>query len=135
LWTIRYQQRGTFPSDTGPPYAIEAHVVDAVAVLEFFGLAQAWAIGHSWGGHLALHLAVTHGTSARGCMHRRDRCIERRLRRARPASASFVDRDGGAHPGSAGRDDPPVRALPLARAPGRAAATSEEAAQALMPDR
>ena len=60
LWTIRYQQRGTFPSDTGPPYAIEAHVADAVAVLEFFGVEQAWAIGHSWGGHLALHLAVTH---------------------------------------------------------------------------
>ena len=226
LRTIRYQQRGTFPPDTGPPYAIEAHVADAVAVLEFFDVEQAWAIGHSWGGHLALHLAVTHPERLLGvvCIDaigassdvfgEMDSNLRRRLsdgqvarieeiearrregevteaelferwelvwpfwfadpeaaapdpvrhigpqssmevngrdapeqasrstapsavrpRRARPASASLVDRDGGAHPGSAGRDDPPVRALPLARAPGRAAATSEEAAQALMPDR
>lgn len=58
--TIRYQQRGTFPSEVGPPYTIEAHVADAVAVLDFFGVERAWAIGHSWGGHLALHAAVAH---------------------------------------------------------------------------
>ena len=28
--TIRYPQRGTFPSEVGPPYTIEAHVSDAV---------------------------------------------------------------------------------------------------------
>jgi pimeloyl-ACP methyl ester carboxylesterase len=27
-------------------------------VLDRFGLERAWAIGHSWGGHLALHLAL-----------------------------------------------------------------------------
>lgn len=58
--TIRYQQRGTPPSEVGPPYTIEAHVADAVAVLDFLGVGRAWAIGHSWGGHLALHLAVAH---------------------------------------------------------------------------
>ena len=58
--SFRYQQRGTFPSEIGPPYTIEAHVGDAVAVLDRFGLERAWAVGHSWGGHLALHLAVTH---------------------------------------------------------------------------
>ena len=33
---------------------------DALAVLDFFGLDRVWAIGHPWGGHLALHLAVAH---------------------------------------------------------------------------
>jgi len=58
--TIRYTQRGTPPSTSGPPYTVETHVEDAIAVLDHFGLEHAWAIGHSWGGHLALHLAVAH---------------------------------------------------------------------------
>jgi proline iminopeptidase len=58
--TIRYQQRGTYPSLAGPPYTIEAHVADALRVLDAFDIERAWAIGHSWGGHLALHIAVTH---------------------------------------------------------------------------
>jgi proline iminopeptidase len=58
--TIRYTQRGTPPSTSGPPYTVESHVEDAIAVLDHFGLEHAWAIGHSWGGHLALHLAVAH---------------------------------------------------------------------------
>lgn len=58
--TIRYTQRGTPPSDAAPPYTIESHMADALAVLDLLGLEQAWAIGHSWGGHLALHLAVAH---------------------------------------------------------------------------
>jgi pimeloyl-ACP methyl ester carboxylesterase len=37
---------------------VEAHVRDALAVLDAFGVEQAWTVGHSWGGHLALHLAV-----------------------------------------------------------------------------
>jgi pimeloyl-ACP methyl ester carboxylesterase len=37
---------------------VEGHVADAVAVLDALGWRQAWAIGHSWGGHLAMHLAV-----------------------------------------------------------------------------
>src|ERR1041385_4317171 len=56
--TIRYTQRGTPPSGGEPPYTIETHVADALAVLDFFELDRAWAIGHSWGGHLALHLAL-----------------------------------------------------------------------------
>ena len=58
--TTRYTQRGTPPSEVGPPYTIESHVADAVAVLDSFGIDRAWAIGHSWGGHLALHLALAH---------------------------------------------------------------------------
>ncbi|HLX32824.1 MAG TPA: alpha/beta hydrolase [Gaiellaceae bacterium] len=58
--TYRYTQRGTLPSGGDPPYGIEAHVEDAVAVLDAFEIPQAWAVGHSWGGHLALHLALAH---------------------------------------------------------------------------
>jgi proline iminopeptidase len=58
--TIRYTQRGTPPSHAGPPYSIESHIADALSVLDHFGLERAWAIGNSWGGHLALHLLVAH---------------------------------------------------------------------------
>jgi pimeloyl-ACP methyl ester carboxylesterase len=58
LTTYRYTQRGTPPSTGGPPYTVEAHLADALAVLDAFEIPQAWAVGHSWGAHLALHLAV-----------------------------------------------------------------------------
>ncbi|MBI4172546.1 MAG: alpha/beta hydrolase [Actinobacteria bacterium] len=56
--TLRYTQRGIAPSTAGPLYSIESHMADALAVLDRFGVDRAWAIGHSWGGHLALHLLV-----------------------------------------------------------------------------
>lgn len=34
-------------------------MADAIAVLDQLGIDRAWAVGHSWGGHLALHLAVS----------------------------------------------------------------------------
>ena len=43
----------------GGPYTIESHSADALPVLDQFGIERAWAVGHSWGGHLALHLAAT----------------------------------------------------------------------------
>ena len=58
--TMRYTQRGTPPSGGRPPYTIETHLADALAVLDSLGVEQAWALGHSWGGHLALHLLVAH---------------------------------------------------------------------------
>ncbi|HUY70741.1 MAG TPA: alpha/beta hydrolase [Gaiellaceae bacterium] len=58
--SIRYTQRGIAPSASQGPYTVETHMADALDVLDAFGFAQAWAIGHSWGGHLALHLAVAH---------------------------------------------------------------------------
>lgn len=58
--THRYTQRGVPPSTVGGPYTIETHMADALAVLDHFGIERAWAVGHSWGGHLALHLAVAH---------------------------------------------------------------------------
>jgi proline iminopeptidase len=66
--TVRYTQRGTRPSDARGPYTIERHVADAVAVLDWLGPESAWAIGHSWGGHLALHLALAHADRLRGLL-------------------------------------------------------------------
>src|SRR5206468_16741 len=57
---IRYQQRGLPPSAETGPFTVEQHVADAVAVLDELGVDRAVALGHSWGGHLALHLAVAH---------------------------------------------------------------------------
>jgi proline iminopeptidase len=58
--TIRYQQRGLAPTTLAGPYTVETHISDAIAVLDALGIERAWAIGHSWGGYLAMHLAVTH---------------------------------------------------------------------------
>jgi proline iminopeptidase len=66
--TIRYTQRGTPPSGGGPPYTVEAHVADAVAVLDALEIDRAWVIGHSWGGHLALHLLVSRPERLRGVL-------------------------------------------------------------------
>jgi pimeloyl-ACP methyl ester carboxylesterase len=57
--TIRYQQRGQEPTTVREPYSIEAHLDDATAVLDGLGIERAWIIGHSWGGHLGMHLAAS----------------------------------------------------------------------------
>jgi pimeloyl-ACP methyl ester carboxylesterase len=56
--TFRYEQRGVAPTTVGEPFTVDAHVEDAVGVLDGLGLERAWAVGHSWGGHLAMHLAA-----------------------------------------------------------------------------
>ena len=55
---FRYQQRGLTPSTTTGPFDVEAHVSDALAVFDGLGLEHPWIAGHSWGGYLALHIAV-----------------------------------------------------------------------------
>ena len=57
---IRYQQRGVPPSTLAEPLGVDRHVADAIAVLDALHVERAWAIGHSWGGHLAFHLAAEH---------------------------------------------------------------------------
>ena len=57
---IRYQQRGLAPSTTSGPFEVDQHVADAIAVLDAAGAERAYVVGHSWGGHLAMHLAVRH---------------------------------------------------------------------------
>jgi pimeloyl-ACP methyl ester carboxylesterase len=54
----RYTQRGCPPSDAPGPYTVEAHVEDAFRVLDAVGIERAWAVGRSWGGHLALYMAI-----------------------------------------------------------------------------
>ena len=56
--TIRYQQRGLAPSTAEGPHTVEQNVADALSVLDGLGIDRAWAVGHSWGGHLAMHIAV-----------------------------------------------------------------------------
>lgn len=52
-----YQQRGLVPSVVAGPYSVDQEVADACAVLNGLGWDRAWVVGHSWGGHLLLHLA------------------------------------------------------------------------------
>ncbi len=56
----RYQQRGLAPSTTSGPFDVETHIADAVAVLGGIGVERAYVVGHSWGGHLGMHLAAHH---------------------------------------------------------------------------
>jgi pimeloyl-ACP methyl ester carboxylesterase len=57
---VRYQQRGVAPSLEVGPYSIEEHVADAVRVLDALAIEEAWLVGHSWGGHLALHVLASY---------------------------------------------------------------------------
>jgi pimeloyl-ACP methyl ester carboxylesterase len=57
---ISFQQRGLEPSTVEGPFTLEQHVADAVAVLDARGVERAVVVGHSFGAHLALHLAVAH---------------------------------------------------------------------------
>ncbi|HVD03629.1 MAG TPA: alpha/beta hydrolase [Candidatus Dormibacteraeota bacterium] len=56
---IRFQQRGLAPSTTDGPFDVERQVEDVVAVMDGLGLRKPLVIGHSWGGHLAMHLMVS----------------------------------------------------------------------------
>jgi proline iminopeptidase len=53
-----YQQRGLAPSMTDGPYDVATHLEDVRAVLDALSWDRAYVLGHSWGGHLALHVAV-----------------------------------------------------------------------------
>lgn len=53
-----FQQRGLPPSTTEGPFTVARAVADVAAVLQGLGWERPLLLGHSWGGHLALHLAV-----------------------------------------------------------------------------
>ena len=55
-----YQQRGLPPSTAGAPFDVPTQVADVVAVLDGLGWERAVVIGHSWGGHLLIHLLAAH---------------------------------------------------------------------------
>ncbi len=64
--TIRYQQRGLAPSAVEGPVTVDAHVADALAILDELRIARAWLVGHSWGGYLAMHVAVARPSAVLG---------------------------------------------------------------------
>ena len=51
--------RGHGRSPWTPPWGIDQHVADAIAVLDDLGLDRVPVVGHSFGGAIALHLART----------------------------------------------------------------------------
>lgn len=54
-----YQQRGLSPSTETGPGTVGAHLADTRSVLDALEWQQAYVAGHSWGGYLALHVAVS----------------------------------------------------------------------------
>jgi pimeloyl-ACP methyl ester carboxylesterase len=57
---VRFQQRGLAPSTTDGPFTVERHVADALAAMDMLDIERACVVGSSWGGHLAMHLVVSH---------------------------------------------------------------------------
>lgn len=54
-----FQQRGLPPSTEHGPFTIAQALADIEAVLDHLGWDRAYLAGHSWGGHLAFHAAVS----------------------------------------------------------------------------
>ncbi|MGH7641574.1 MAG: alpha/beta fold hydrolase [Candidatus Dormibacteria bacterium] len=65
---VRFQQRGLAPSATAGPFDVETHMNDTLAVLDGLGLSEPLIIGHSWGGHLLLHLITAHPARVAGAV-------------------------------------------------------------------
>lgn len=66
--TIRYQQRGLEPSTTSGPFDVETQVDDVLRVMDHLQLDRPLVLGHSWGGHLAMHLIATHPERVQGTL-------------------------------------------------------------------
>src|SRR3954453_4737689 len=56
LQTASFQQRGVAPSTLAGPFDVSTLRDDVVDVLDSLGWEAPTMIGHSWGGHLLLHL-------------------------------------------------------------------------------
>lgn len=68
-WQVAtYQQRGLEPSGTEGPFEVADHVDDVRRVLDALGWEQAVVVGHSWGGHLAVAVAVALPDRLRGVL-------------------------------------------------------------------
>jgi pimeloyl-ACP methyl ester carboxylesterase len=63
-----YQQRGQPPSAVEGPHTVATDVDDARRVLDALGWETAYVVGHSWGGHLALHVAEAMPDRLRGVL-------------------------------------------------------------------
>jgi len=51
----RYQQRGVVPPSLDGPVTVEQHIEDLTVVASACAAERVVLLGHSWGGHLALH--------------------------------------------------------------------------------
>ena len=68
-WSIvRYQQRGLSPSTTLGPFTVEQEVRDLLMVCDGLDGEAVWMLGHSWGGHLAMHALVAAADQFRGAV-------------------------------------------------------------------
>jgi pimeloyl-ACP methyl ester carboxylesterase len=68
-WTVAsFQQRGLAPSTEDGPFDLATALTDITAVLDALGWDRAVLAGHSWGGHLALHAAVTLADRCQGVL-------------------------------------------------------------------
>jgi pimeloyl-ACP methyl ester carboxylesterase len=66
-WSVlRYQQRGLSPSTTQGPFTVEQEVRDLLMVCDGLKGRAVWVLGHSWGGHLAMHALVAAADRFRG---------------------------------------------------------------------
>lgn len=63
-----YQERGLAPSTSGPPYDVPTQAGDVTAVLDVLGWDRAVVLGHSWGGHLLLHVLADHPDRLSGAL-------------------------------------------------------------------
>jgi pimeloyl-ACP methyl ester carboxylesterase len=63
-----FQQRGLAPSLLSGPFTVDVAVADAVAFLDALGWDEAFVLGHSWGGHLLLHLLLEAPDRIRGAL-------------------------------------------------------------------
>jgi pimeloyl-ACP methyl ester carboxylesterase len=63
-----YQQRGLAPSTARGPYDVNTQVSDVAHVLDALGWHRATVVGHSWGGHLAAHVAAALGDRLDGVL-------------------------------------------------------------------
>jgi pimeloyl-ACP methyl ester carboxylesterase len=54
-----FQQRGLAPSTAHGEFTVAEAVADVAAVLDGLGWDTAYLMGHSWGGHLVFHCAVS----------------------------------------------------------------------------
>jgi pimeloyl-ACP methyl ester carboxylesterase len=55
-----YQQRGLAPRTAQEPFDVDVQAEDVTLVLDALGWDRAFVVGHSWGGHLLLHVLASH---------------------------------------------------------------------------